>query len=158
MTFRTSQSPPVDRDAVAAAAGLLGAALKGALATLEPVTGAPYASLVLVATAGDGAPVLLLSRLALHTRNIAHDARASLLIDGTDASGDPMAGGRVSLSGTIAASLTPLSRERFLSRHPSAAAYADFPDFAFYRFEIASAHLIRGFGRIVDIAGADLIG
>ena len=156
-TSSQSGSSRPSGDAAAAAVDLIARALKGSLATLEPQTGAPYASLVLVATGTDGAPILLLSRLALHTRNIEHDARAGLLIDGTDATGDPMAGGRVSLSGRVAKTKTPTSRERFLARHPSASGYADFPDFAFYRFDIVTAHLIQGFGRIIDIAGSHLV-
>ena len=64
-------------------------ALKGALATLDRETGHPYASLVLVATEPDGAPILLLSRLALHTRNLERDPRASLLLDGYGWPGRP---------------------------------------------------------------------
>ena len=41
------------------------------------------------------------------------------------------------------------ARRRFLARHPEAAFYADFPDFAFWRLEVEGAHYIGGFGRIV---------
>ena len=44
-------------------------------------SGDPYCSLVNVATAPDGAPLLLLSKLALHTKNILADARVSLMLD-----------------------------------------------------------------------------
>src|SRR5262245_41328877 len=57
---------------------LLCAARHGALATLLP-DGQPYASLVACA-ASAGAPVLLLSELAEHTRNLRRDPRASLLV------------------------------------------------------------------------------
>ncbi len=57
-----------------AAKKLLREARSGALATLMPGAGDPYCSLVNVATAADGAPLLLLSRLALHTKNILADA------------------------------------------------------------------------------------
>ena len=66
-----------------AARTLVRCALKGALATIDRRTGAPYASLVTVATASDGTPLLVVSRLALHTQNIEADPRASLLVDGT---------------------------------------------------------------------------
>ena len=136
---------------------LIRSALKGALATLDSKGWGPFASLVLVATTQAGAPVFLLSGLALHTRNILADRRASLLIDGTDAAGDPMAGARVSVSGTVAATLDQSARQRFLAHHPGAAVYADFPDFAFYTMTIERAHLVQGFGRIIDIHGQDLL-
>lgn len=136
---------------------LLRQALKAALATLEPQGGAPYASLVTLATAADGAPLMLLSRLAVHTQNLLKDPRASLLVDGTSAAGDPLAGGRVSLGGRIAVTADAHDRRRFLARHPEAAMYADFPDFAFYRFEIERAHYVGGFGRIVDLSARDIL-
>lgn len=125
--------------------------LKGALATLEAGTGYPYASLVIVATDPAGHPLLLLSALALHARNLAADARASLLLDATSPRGDPLAGGRITLVGRIGLAPAAQTRTRFLARHPEAAAYADFADFAFHRLTIERGHFVGGFGRIVDI-------
>jgi hypothetical protein len=132
-------------------------ALKASLATLDRVTGHPYASLVTIATDVDGTPLLLISKLALHTQNLMADARASLLIDGTDAAGDPLAGGRVTLIGHALPTMRPTARERYLARQPHAAGYADFPDFAFYELVSDRAHFIGGFGRIVDLTPADLV-
>src|SRR6185437_2650559 len=70
---------------------------RGTLATA--LEGWPYASLVLVATAPDGAPLLLLSTLARHTANIAAEPRVSLLVDGTAGLADPLTGPRASLLG-----------------------------------------------------------
>jgi putative heme iron utilization protein len=126
----------------------------GALATLLP-DGSPNASLVNVATLPDGAPVLLLSRLARHTSNILNDPRVSLLIADRRA-GDPLEGARISLTGTIAAIDDPAARRRFVARHPSAAAYADFKDFSFWRIELSAGHLVAGFGRIADVKARDL--
>ena len=82
--------------------------MKGALATVDKGSGHPYASLVLTATDQQGLPLLLISKLALHTQNIAGDKRASLLIDATGAgdSGedppkDPMQGARLTLIGEM---------------------------------------------------------
>jgi putative heme iron utilization protein len=133
---------------------LLREAGKGALATLS-ADGAPYASLVTVACAMDGAPILLLSRLARHTENAGSDPRASLLLAG-EREGDPLAGARVSLSGRLLRTEDPALRRRFLARHPSAEAYAGFADFAFWRLEMHAAHLVAGFGRIADLAAEDL--
>lgn len=112
-------------------------------------SGTPYGSLVLLACAPDGSPLMLLSDLADHTRNLKADPHASLLIDGTAGRDDPLTGARVSLLGEITpAEDAPALRERFLRRHPSARRYAGFADFTLYRFRLARAHLVAGFGRI----------
>jgi putative heme iron utilization protein len=136
---------------------LVRCALKASLATLDRSSGHPYASLVAIATDVDATPLLLISKLALHTQNLAADSRASLLIDGTDAVGDPLAGGRVTLIGEARPTRRATARERYLARQPHAAGYADFPDFAFYELTPERAHYIGGFGRIVDLAPADLV-
>ena len=127
----------------------------GALATLMPSAGDPYCSLVNVATAIDGAPLLLLSNLALHTKNIQTDARVSLMLDERK-EGDPLEGARIMLMGTCAKS-EPSVAGAYLRRHPEAEMFANFGDFAFYRMEIRRAHLVAGFGRIVDINAKDLL-
>jgi putative heme iron utilization protein len=134
---------------------LLREAGRGALATLSP-GGAPYASLVTVATAMDGAPILLLSRLARHTANVGADPRVSLLLEG-ERERDPLEGARVSLSGILSRTDDPAARRRFLARHPSAEAYAGFADFGFWRMEMSGAHLVAGFGRIADLKKDELL-
>lgn len=129
------------------------AARKAALATLDAETGAPYASLVSVATAMDAAPVILISTLARHTQNLTKNAQASLLFEMESEEEDVLAGGRVSLMGTMARTDDAAHRRRFLARHPSAAGYAGFKDFAFYAMEVREAHHIGGFGRIHTISG-----
>ena len=141
-------------DPAATARRLLSEARTGALATAQR-SGAPYASLVTVATLPDSAPVLLLSRLARHTANIADDPRVSLLL-AEQRSGDPLEGARISIAGTIAPTEMPAARRRFLARHPSARAYAGFKDFSYWRIEMTGAHLVAGFGRIVDLPASDL--
>lgn len=127
----------------------------GALATLEG-SGGPYASLVAIATDPEGRPTLLISRLARHTRNLAGDQRASLLVSAAGAV-DPLGAPRASLLGRIVPAPAPEVRARYLARHPAAAGYADFTDFAFYSLEVEEAHLVEGFGRIVDVPGAELL-
>jgi len=154
-------APPAasgDRNAAAGAAQrLLRMATKASLATLLARTpGHPYASLVLTATEPDGTPLLLISRLALHTQNLAADARASLLVDGTDGLADPLTGGRITLIGHARPVHSATAQRRFLARHPSAQAYASFADFTMYALHAAQAHYVGGFGRIVDMAWAEL--
>src|SRR6201992_4334322 len=87
-----------DFDPAGLARSLLRRSRQGALATLMAGSGDPYCSLVNVASAMDGAPILLISRLALHTKNILGDARVSLMLDERVA-GDPLEGSRIMLAG-----------------------------------------------------------
>jgi putative heme iron utilization protein len=144
-----------DFDPRQAAKRLLRETGTGALGTLAP-DGAPYVSLVTVASDPDGSPLLLLSKLALHTENIGRDHRVSLLLSARVKAGDPLAGVRVSVSGPIAKTDNVGAKRRFLARHPSAKGYAEFPDFNFFRIEMERAHLVAGFGRIVDLTPEDL--
>lgn len=134
---------------------LISEARIGSLATLDS-KGAPYGSLVTVATLPDRSPVLLLSRLARHTQNLRGDARVSLLVS-ESGEGDPLEGARLSIAGQIAVTEDPAARRRFLLRHPSAESYASFGDFAFYRMEPSGAHLVAGFGKIADVKREDLL-
>ncbi len=90
--------PTADFDASRLARSLLRRSRQGALATLMPGSGDPYCSLVNVASHADGSPILLISRLALHTKNILADARVSLMLD-ERAAGDPLEGARIMLAG-----------------------------------------------------------
>ncbi len=149
-------NPDAPFDARLAAKKLLREGRSAALATLLPDTGDPYCSLVNVATTPDGAPLLLLSTLALHTKNVLADARCSLMLDERK-DGDPLEGARVMLMGTLAATADAAARAAYLRRHPEAEMFAGFADFAFYRMGIARAHLVAGFGRIVDLKPADVL-
>ena len=142
---------------VSAARRVLRLAAAGSLATLDK-DGGPFASLVNVATTPAGEPILLMSKLAVHTKNLDRDARASLLLVAPGGeTGDPLAGARLTLSGKVASDRNPMLRRRFLARHEEATLYADFDDFNFYRLKVRSAHLVAGFGRIVDLVAADLL-
>lgn len=146
----------VNFDPRAAARTLMREARSGALATLMTGSGDPYCSLVNVATAADGAPLLLISQLALHTKNIMADARVSLMLDERKA-GDPLEGARVMLMGSAVKTDSADARRRYLARHPDAEMFAGFGDFAFYEVKLKGAHLVAGFGRIVDLKPSDLL-
>lgn len=148
--------PAADFDPQAASRKLLRESRSGALGTLMAGKGDPYCSLVNVATLPDGSPLLLISGLAIHTKNILADARVSLMLDERK-EGDPLRGARVMLNGTAAVSTEPEARRRYLDRQPEAQMFAGFADFAFYKITITSAHLVAGFGRIVDLAPTDLL-
>ena len=145
--------PTADFDAARLARSLLRRSRQGALATLMAGSGDPYCSLVNVASYPDGSPILLISRLALHTQNILGDARVSLMLD-ERAEGDPLEGSRIMLAGRAEqanAEDLKILRRRYLNAHPSAEAFVDFRDFSLFRIRLAGAHLVAGFGRIVDL-------
>jgi heme iron utilization protein len=147
--------PPADFDAGSLARSLLRRSRQGALATLMAGSGDPYCSLVNVASHSDGAPILLISSLALHTQNILGDPRVSLMLD-ERAAGDPLEGSRIMLAGLMEQATgskeETLWRRRYLNAHPSAEAFVNFKDFSFFRINPSSAHLVAGFGRIVDLS------
>jgi heme iron utilization protein len=128
---------------------------RAALAT--SLNGAPYASLVLITLDLDASPLLLLSDLAQHSRNIAFDPRVSLLLDGTEGQPDPLTGSRLTLLGRALPTDDPRCLARFMSHHPASAAYAGFRDFHLYRVIVERGHLVAGFGRIEWINGGDFL-
>ena len=145
--------PTADFDAARLARSLLRRSRQGALATLMARGGDPYCSLANVATHADGSPILLISRLALHTQNILADARISLMLD-ERAEGDPLEGSRIMLAGRAEEASgddVAMLRRRYLNAHPSAEAFVDFKDFSFFRIRPHAGHLVAGFGRIVDL-------
>lgn len=137
---------------------LLGRSRQGALATLMREGGDPYCSLVNVASLPDGSPILLISRLAVHTKNILADPRVSLMLD-ERVPGDPLEGARIMLAGIAeeADGDAELLKRRYLAAHPSAEDFVGFKDFSFFRIVPKGLHLVAGFGRIVDIAPKDFL-
>ncbi|UUX51831.1 DUF2470 domain-containing protein [Nisaea acidiphila] len=117
----------------------------------------PYASLVMVAVDQDGSPLMLLSDLAEHTKNLKEDPRVSLLFDGTGGYDEPLTGPRATVLGQAARIDDGRLAERYLRRHPSARMFASFKDFGFYRVEVERAHIVAGFGRIHWVEAADIL-
>jgi putative heme iron utilization protein len=130
-----------------------------ATATLATVSedGSPWASLVAFATrAADGAPILCVSDLAEHGRNLARDSRASLVVaELVSVAVDPLAGARVTLAGTALRTTDPADRRAFLGAVPGAEAYIDFADFHMYVLKVERVRWIAGFGRMETIEAAD---
>src|ERR1700740_2966456 len=108
-----------DFDPARLARSLLRRRREGALATLMAGRGDPYCSLVNVASHPDGTPILLISRLAVHTKNILADNRVSLMLD-ERAEGDPLEGARIMLLGgaeEVASDELAMVRRRYLNAH-----------------------------------------
>ena len=129
---------------------LMAQAADATLSTLavEPA-GHPYGSLVLFGEL-DGDPILLISTLAEHTKNLLVDRRCSLLVTAAGPQ-NPLALGRVTLVATaepVDTDTLPQAREAFLSKNPDAKGYADFRDFQFWRLRVQGIRYIGGFGRM----------
>jgi len=118
---------------------------------LDP-PGVPYGSLVTVALDVQGRPLLLLSTLAEHTKNLLARSDASVLVtEPMGAHDQPLALGRVTILGPCEAvpeGELAAARETFLAQQPSASYYVDFEDFGFYRLEPTSLRYVGGFGRM----------
>lgn len=112
--------------------------------------GHPFASLVAVAADERGRPLLLLSALAEHTKNLLACEKASLLFAESD-----LAAARVTILGACTRVDDAAVRARYLAVHPDAAQWADFKDFAFYRLEPAELRVVVGFGRMSWVSAED---
>jgi putative heme iron utilization protein len=141
-------STPTDGDpGLAAVRALLEAETVGLLSTTSVHrAGYPYGSLTPFALSARGAPLLLLSGLAAHTKNLLADPRACLFVGDRSAAEDPLAGARVSLLGRVVHVDEPDARARYLARHPRAHAYFQLRDFALWELAVEEARLISGFG------------
>jgi heme oxygenase (biliverdin-IX-beta and delta-forming) len=130
------------------------------LATLATrPSGYPFGSLVAAACDDTGRPVLLLSSLAEHTKNLESSPRASLLY-ADHAAADPLATARVTVLGEclrVPDAEIEACRALYLARHPEAAAWASFRDFAFYRLEPEDVRLVAGFGKMSWISRDDYL-
>lgn len=151
--------PPVPEPTYAERARtLVHRARAGTLATVSRRhPGHPFGSLMPYALDEAGRPLFLISSMAVHTQNLAGDARASLFVTEPDWSGDPLAAGRVTLMGGVApvpSDARTEARAAYLARHANAAYWVDFEDFAFYRLEVADLYFVGGFAAMDWIDGA----
>ena len=129
----------------------------GTLSTLSRRhPGHPFGSVMPYAPDPRGAPLLLISGMAMHTQNLEADPRASLLATQPGWAEDPLAGGRVTLMGR-AAGLSDrergAAREAYLARHPKAEFWVDFEDFAFWRLEVTDVYFVGGFAAMDWVTG-----
>ena len=142
-------------ESAVAARRLVRASGRATLATALAGEGWPYGSLVMVACAQDASPLLLVSELSEHTRNLASDPRASLLFDGSIGLDVPLTGLQATVLGPVERRDEPAALGRYVRRHPDAETYLALDDFHLYRMTIERAHVVAGFGAI-DPAGIDL--
>jgi putative heme iron utilization protein len=131
----------------------------GTLATMSRRhAGHPFASIMPYALDEAGRPLFLISAMAMHTQNLEADPRASLLIAQPDWHGDPLAAARVTLMGQatrLAGAEAAGARTAYLARHPRAAYWVDFDDFAFWRLDLLDVYFVGGFAAMDWVTAAD---
>ena len=156
MANASSDPNEAHAEALTDAKRLMRLARIGALATLE-AGGAPLTTLIGVASDFDGAPLFLMSTLSRHTRNLAHDPRASLLLTSRHERGDPLNHPRVTLSGRVEKCAGPRAKARYLQRNPKAGLYAGFADFALFQLQVEDVHFNGGFGRAAPLTPEEVL-
>lgn len=136
---------------------ILRAAASASLAT--SVAGQPFVSLVTPAMAPDLAVLLWISTLSEHTRHLATEPRCALLFTGAAEGPNPQTAPRITVTGLaepVPAAEVPALKARWLARHPYAAIYADFADFALWRIRPQAALYVGGFARALRLRAAQL--
>ena len=117
--------------------------------------GFPFGSMMPYAADDLGRPVLFISSMAMHTQNLQHDSRASLLITEPNVSGDPLGAARLTLLGATTQAPAAELRGLYLSRHENAKYWQDYTDFSYYRMEISDVYYIGGFGVMGWVSAED---
>ncbi len=144
-------------DARDSARNMLAAMRHAVLAVNDAATGHPHLSRIACQIDATGAPVALLSGLAVHSRALVADPRAALLVETQGSKGDPMTWPRLSLQVTARVIADPGDlRNRWLDAHPKAAVFIDLPDFRFWRLTPVAGFLNAGFGAAFRLTPADL--
>jgi len=133
----------------------------GTLGTVSE-DGTPWASLTTYGLLADGSPVLCLSVMAEHGRNAERDRRASLMVSDPHHTGAPLAGGRVTIAGTLRRPeehpLGENAREAHLEAVPSAEMYVDYRDFSLWILEVERVRWVGGYGRMDSATAEDFAG
>jgi putative heme iron utilization protein len=128
----------------------------GVLSTISlDVPGYPFGSVAPYCADRRGRPVIYISAIAQHTRNILANSKVSLTVVESNESADVQASGRV----TCIANATPLesaaaddAASRYFRYFPSAMQYQGTHDFAFFGLEPVRVRYIGGFGQIYWVA------
>ena len=129
--------------------------VQGGVASLSTLAdGYPYGSLIQYAVSEQGDPLLLISELAEHTRNLRLDPRVSLMVWEAQTKIDPLAATRVTLLGQMEAAPGELL-ETYLKTHPQARQYAAFKDFHLWRMRVERVRYIAGFGGMSWLSAHD---
>lgn len=128
---------------LAGAAALMLKARQATLATA--LNGIPHAALVTPALDDDGQPLLLLSELSIHTRQLRANPACALLFTGEAVDENPQTMPRLCLTGEARPLEDKTKRNLFLAVHPYAGRYIDFSDFKIWKLFILGSNYIGGF-------------
>jgi putative heme iron utilization protein len=139
---------------------LVGSERNATLSTLsKKFDGWPFGSITPYAVAATGEPIILISEIAEHTRNLRADARASLLVQESQALNDPQASARVTLLGyaiPVPEAYLDDARRRYLDLFPGSAGYFQIHDFTLFQIRVSRVRFIGGFGEIYWLDGAEV--
>jgi putative heme iron utilization protein len=140
---------------------LIEAERNGVLSTLSKKhPGWPFGSITPYALTDAGEPIIYISEIAEHTRNLRADARVSLIIQDAKAARDPQAGARVTLMGYCMPVTAPYLEDggrRYQQRFPTSAGFSATHDFTLFQINVSSARFIGGFGEIYWLERAEFI-
>lgn len=126
----------------------------GTLASLT-ADGDPWASFITYGLLA-GQPVLCVSNMAEHGRNLAGDPRASISIVAPDAGSDPLASSRITLAGVAERPVgdeLAAARQAHLDGVASARYYIDFSDFSLWVLRVQRVRWVGGYGRMDSTTG-----
>jgi putative heme iron utilization protein len=128
-----------------------------ALASLT-ADGDPWASLITYGALADGSPVLCLSRMAEHGRNLDGDGRASLIITQPDTPADPLAAARVTLAGRaerpVGDAAHAAARGAYVAAVDAAKYFIDYADFSLFVLRVERVRWVGGYGRMDSATSA----
>jgi len=139
----------MNQESIHQARALLCAHSSGVLSTISAkLEGFPFGSVVPYSLDGQGMPVILISTIAEHTKNLIRDPRCSITIAGRK--GDVQAKGRLCIVGDMVklAKTEQDVMERYYAHFPRSRGYHSTHDFAFYHLKPVAARYIGGFGAI----------
>ena len=128
--------------------------LQGSFGVLSTVSldlpGYPFGSVTPYCTDRMCRPIIYISDIAQHTKNIAADSRVSLTVVEGGAADDVQAQGRVTCIGDArqVANGDDDVRERYFRYFPPATQYERTHGFEFFRLELVRIRFIGGFGQI----------
>lgn len=121
--------------------------------------GFPFGSVTPYALDGRGRPLFLISSMAMHTKNLMANPKASLLVsEESTEEGGLLSGPRANVLGAVTQVPEPeveQAREAYLKVHPAAEQWVDFGDFAFYRMDVAEVYYVAGFGVMGWVSARD---
>jgi putative heme iron utilization protein len=126
----------------------------------KKIEGWPFGSIAPYALTDAGEPVILISEIAEHTRNLRADARVSLIVQDSNAIKDPQAGARITLMGYAMPVTAPYLEDasrRYLKLFPNSASFLDAHDFTLFKIKVSKVRFIGGFGEIYWLEGHEVI-